>query len=404
MPTIMSSSTTSSNPSGPKIILTSTPSTAAPQPVPHISKPVAPVVVEPVVPPVTPPSPQPVKESVPKQEPERPEPIQKSADMLSVVANAEEDLIKKLAIKHAEETGLITKMKTLISETDEIEESEIALQKKLNELQKLRRGIETDPEKAAELLKAAGLNSGLVSDKPKVEPVVVEPKIETAAEPVTKPAVEPTPPAPVKAQAQQPLQPISPAQRVLTALQSTFASGDVTIAAMLTADAEVERSADKDGVVITSGQGQIHFSNEDLKQAGVAILELSDIPYAARQNTPAQTVPAQPVASITTEPIQANPVVETTPVTSSTPAPTPPAELTEPMKKLIAILEKNPPASITEIMKNITGIYRSPDGNGVLIMSNDKTVRVSDAELIQSDVSGEDIVDLPTGTTEMMPV
>lgn len=397
MPTIISSSTTPSNPSGPKIVLTSTPSTAAPQPVPHISKPVAPVAVEPVAPPVTSPAPQPVPHPVQQPDPVKPtpitsEPVQKSADMLSVVANAEEDLIKKLAIKHAEETGLITKMKTLISETDEIEESEVALQKKLNELQKLRHTMETDPEKAEELLKASGLHSDIVKEK-STAAVSEKPKVE----PVTKPAVEPTPPAPVKAQAQQSLQPITPAQRVLTALQSTFASGDATIAAMLTADAKVERSADKDGVVITSDQGQIHFSNEDLKQAGVATLELSDIPYAARQNTP-----PQPASPTTTEPVKANPIVETPPV--ATPAPTPPVELTEPMKKLIAILEKTPPASIAEIIKNITGIYRSPDGNGVLIMSNSKTVRVSDAELIQSDVSGEDIVDLPTGTAEMMPV
>lgn len=415
MPTIMSSSTTPSNPSGPKIVLTSTPSTAAPQPVPHISKPVASVVIEPVAPPVTPPSPQPVQpsvpESVPQPAPVTPEPMQKSTDMLSVVASAEEDLIKKLAIKHAEETGLITKMKTLISETDEIEESEVALQKKLNELQKLRRGMETDPEKAAELLKASGLDSALRSDVVKEKPtapVSEKPKAEPTAEPVTKPTAEPTPsvapvepipsihaPAPVKTP--QPLQPISPAQRVLTALQSTFASGDATIAAMLTADAKVERSADKDGVIITSGQGQIHFSNEDLKQAGIAMLELSDIPYAARQNTP-----LQPITPIATEPLQANPVIETTPVAA--PVVTTPVELTEPMKKLITILEKNPPVSIAEVIKNISGIYRSPDGNGVLIMSNDKTVRVSDAELIQSDVSGEDIVDLPTGTAEMMPV
>lgn len=383
MPTIMSSSTTPSNPSGPKIVLTSTPSTAAPQPMPHISKPVTPVAVEPVAQPVTPPSPQPVKPSVPQSVPQpalvTPEPMQKSTDMLSVVANAEEDLIKKLAIKHAEETGLITKMKTLISETDEIEESEVALQKKLNELQKLRRGMETEPEKAEDLLKASGLHSDVVKEKPATEPALS----------VTP--VEPKLPAPV--QTQQPLKPISPAQRVLTALQSTFASSDATIAAMLTADAKVERSADKDGVIITSGQGQIHFSNEDLKQAGVAMLELSDIPYAARQNTPTQTTPPQPITPITTEP---------TPVTA--PVVATPVELTEPMKKLIAILEKNPPVSIAEVIKNIGGIYRSPDGNGVLIMSNDKTVRVSDAELIQSDVSGEDIVDLPTGTAEMMPV
>ncbi len=408
-----SSATTSnpaSNPSGPKIVLTSTPNTAAaPQPMPHISKP---LVVEPN-PPVTVSAATPV--SAPQPEPV-PEPVKtpsvpQTAKLLSDVANAEEEIIKKLAVKHAEETGLITKMKTLISETDEIEESEMALQKKLAELQKLRHGMETEPEKAEELLKASELHSALHSDavteKP-AAPVSEQPKTKPAAEPVIEPKTEPAPavntapsvkPAEESKPAgtQQPLQPISPAQRVLTALQATFASGDASIAAILTSNAQVERSADKDGVIITSAQGQIHFSNADLKQAGIATLELSDIPYAARQ-----TAPAPPATPIATEPVQASPVVEVAPIT--TPNSTPPAELTAAMKNLITLLEKNPPTSVSDMLKNISSIYRSPDGNGVLVISNDKTVRVSDAELIQSNVSGEDIVDLPTGTAEMMPV
>jgi hypothetical protein len=349
---------------------------------------------------VTPaPAPQPVVEKPITQKPlaektaeKVPTPV--TADMYSVVNNAEEDLIRKLAIKHAEETGLISKMKTLISETDEIEESEVALRKKLTELQELRRKIEAEPDSAEKLLQAADLHKDEVAAPPKKETKPEPPAAAPASVPPSNPPVvsQPTP-------TQKPLQPISPAQRVLTALQSTFASSDATIAAMLTADAKVERSADKNGVIIASPQGQIHFSNDDLKQAGIAMLELSDIPYAAPQ------VAAEPTQAATVaEPAPVAAVQTPAPATPSVPSAPAPAELTPAMKKLIAILEKKPPVSIADMMKNITSIYRSPDGNGVLIMGGGTTIRVSDAELIQSNVSGEDVVDLPAGSPEMMPV
>lgn len=389
MPTIIPQSTTS----GPKIVLSSTENTTPPaQPVPHISQP-----------PVEQPTPQPTAPepatSAAVQAPaadvvEEPKttPIAESSvttdtkpeNMFELVSKAEAEIIKKLAIQHAEESGLITKMKTLISETDKVEESEGVLQKKLTELQELRRNMETEPDKAVELLTSAGLHKdvepSLPADIAKPEPEKAEPSA-----PVTPAAVAPVSPT------QQPLAPVSPQQRVLNALQQTFSNTDATIAAMLPANATIERSSDKNGVVVSSEHGQIHFSNDDLKQAGITMLELSDIPYAAPQvqQPVVESTPAVPPAAAPTEP---------------TPTVTQPMELTEAMKKLIAVLEKNPPASIAESIKNITGIYRSPDSNGILVMDGTATIHLSDAELIQADVSGEDISELPTGTPEMMPV
>lgn len=387
MPTIMTPST----PSGPKIVLSSSPNTNTPvQPIPHISQPAAtpvepihaapsavqeqpaPTVVQsPSAATVEEPKTTPAAEAAAKTKPE---------NIFELVSNAEAEIIKKLAIQHAEESGLISKMKTLISETDKVEESEGALQKKLTELQELRRNMEAEPDKAIELLTSAGLHKD-------VEPSV--PPVETKVEPVK---ATPLPPA-----AQQPLAPVSPQQRVLNALQQTFSNTDATIAAMLPANATIERSADKNGVIVSSEHGQIHFSNDDLKQAGVAPLELSDIPYAVRQE---QSAPSEPTQSVPETPLKTPAPPEPQ---SATPVTQQPAELTEVMKKLIAVLEKNPPASIAATIKNITAIYRSPDSNGILVMDGNTTTHLSDAELIQADVSGEDIAELPTGTPDMMP-
>lgn len=351
MPTIMSSIKPSTAPSGPKIVLSSTPATspAQPMPVPQMVTP------EPTQQPSL--GPQSLPQSAPQSPPQptppvaqtqpKPAPISepvishqgKNADAMTDVTKTEADLIKQLEAKQSEEAGLLEKIKQLLSKK-----------------------VATTKDTPA---------------KVKLTPATLSQPTPPISQPIPQATSEPTPEPTSKASG-QPVALISPVQHVLNALQTNFGS-DATIAAMLTADALVERSPDKNGVLITGPHGQIHFSTDDLKQAKISVLDLSDIPYGATQTATASAVPTLP-------PVETAPVV-----------------MTEPMKKLVAVLTKNPPANAVDILGSVQTVYRSPDLNGVLLVSGSTVVRISDAELIQSNVTAGDIVDLPAGDISMMP-
>lgn len=389
MPTIMQGNQTQNQPavtpSGPKVVLTDetasqAQSTISPmdqqpalpnvnqviEPLPPVQEP-TPLAFEPE--PIQPaaietPSPavKPLESKIPEPKVEAPKILPAvQSDALDKLIKEEEELTKQLQSKHQEESGLLDKMTELIKETGAVEMTESELQKKLSDIQKV-------------IYEKSNL------DKP--QDVAKPEEDEKKKIPEVKPA--PMPSGQVKA--------ISPEHKILNALQHTFANTDATIAAVLSADAIVQRSSDKDGVIVANSKGQIHFSNADLKQANISGLMLSDIPFSEAPSVgPTVTQPSErsdtPASDISSVQDSVNTKIE----------------LTTDMQELIAKIKPSLPPEQQAQCDSANTVYRSPDMNGVLIVAGNDTIHVSDAELIQSNITGENLTNLPSAPLEMLP-
>ncbi len=326
--------------------------------------------------------------------------------VLEKLSQAEANVVKELETAQQEEAGMLDKMKKIIEQTGVIEGKESKLSNRLKELKELREKIAADPTKAEELITEAGLMAKTVTPE-STEEVTTETIEEKPKTDPNAPPPQPVGPSARKDESINQPPAISNEQKVLTALQATFSNTNPTIAATLTADAKILRGQDKESLLVKSVENTIQFSKDDLAKAGITGLDLSDIPFAENEPAPAvtETEPPQSETASQTTPVE-NPPAENQPVaevtnTDPVEAQTPPA-LTEPTPEMKTVLQKVQVApnlsSKHDFLTQATAVYRAADNNGIVVVKGNEQIHIADADLIQAGLTGNDLAGLTPAT------